>query len=101
MTTRESPPTHAEKMERRIADLNGMKVGVTTYAIGSSFSCRIDNIDPGSVIGRGVGMTRELAEQSAFKDISARHALSNAHTNLKKATEMLQAVTQPKKDQES
>ncbi len=98
MIDRESPPTHAENMLRRIVDLDGLKVGVTTYEIGTRFSCRIDNIDPGSVIGRGVGLTRETAEESAFKDVRARLQLSNALSNLKKATETLQAVTRSKKD---
>jgi hypothetical protein len=88
-------------MERRIVDLDGLQVGVTTYEIGSRFSCRIDNIDPGSVIGRGVGLTREGAEESAFKDVRARLQLSNALSTLKKATETLKAVTRPRTDQES
>jgi len=42
-------------------------VGITSYRVGSLFAARIDNVDPGSIIGRGSGTTREVAEASALE----------------------------------
>ena len=41
-------------------------VGITSYRVGSLFAARIDNVDPGSIIGRGSGATREEAESIAL-----------------------------------
>ncbi len=41
-------------------------VRVRSYPVGKKFSCRVDNVDPGSTIGRGLGDTREEAEQVAL-----------------------------------
>ena len=35
--------------------LEGVQVQVTSYRIGERYSCTVDNIDPGAVIGRGSG----------------------------------------------
>jgi hypothetical protein len=42
-------------------------VGITSYRVGNLFAARIDNVDPGSIIGRGSGATREEAEGIALE----------------------------------
>lgn len=42
-------------------------VGITSYRVGNLFAARIDNVDPGSIIGRGSATTREEAEAVALE----------------------------------
>ena len=42
-------------------EISGWKVNVTSYAIGGMYYCHVDNVDPGAVIARTEGPTREEA----------------------------------------
>ena len=54
--------TQGAAFQYRKESIDGLEVGVTSYRIGSRFACRVDNVDPGAIIGRGSGSTREAAE---------------------------------------
>jgi len=58
-------------------ELAGLQVNVTSYKIGDSYHCHIDNIDPGATIARTEGLTREEAELAALaralERLKARH----------------------------
>lgn len=62
--------------------LEGVSVQVTSYRIGERFSCTVDNIDPGAVIGRGSGPDRETAEEAAMNQASMKLCLSQASQSL-------------------
>lgn len=49
----------------RTMDLAGWRVRVRSYRLGDTFFCTVDNIDPGARIARGMGATREDAEDLA------------------------------------
>ena len=53
---------------RLFAETVGLRVvGISSYRVGNLFAARIDNVDPGSIIGRGSGATREEAEGIALE----------------------------------
>lgn len=51
---------------------------VTTYRIGGKYHCTVDNVDPGAVIARSEGPTREEAESKAVSRARERLRLSLA-----------------------
>lgn len=60
--------------------LHGFEVRVTSYPVGKKFACRVDNIDPGHVIGRSVAESRAAAEEQALR--SAGHQLAIARSQI-------------------
>jgi len=59
--------------EKRTDTLDGQPIGVESYKVGSRYSARVDNVDPGAVIGRGQAASRLEAERLAIEN--ARHTL--------------------------
>ena len=55
-------------------EIAGWKVNVTSYAIGDRYYCHIDNVDPGAVIVRTEGPTREEAMVLALSKAKERLA---------------------------
>lgn len=66
----------------RQVSLEGVQVQVTSYRIGERYSCTVDNIDPGAVIGRGSGPDRQTAEEAAMNQASMKLCLSQASQSL-------------------
>ncbi|MCB9597384.1 MAG: hypothetical protein H6719_31960 [Sandaracinaceae bacterium] len=62
---------------------------MTSYLVGVRYSARVDNIDPGGIIGRGRGATREEAETLALDDAELRLALSHSRQALGAASRAL------------
>jgi len=54
-----------EDHERAQDVIDGWPVCITSYTIGTRHLCKIDNVDPGALIARGEGPTREAAEAEA------------------------------------
>lgn len=54
-----------EDLADRTMDLAGWRVRVRSYRLGDTYFCTVDNIDPGARIARGMGPTREDAEDLA------------------------------------
>jgi hypothetical protein len=81
-------------MQERRASIEGCNVHIVSYRVGDRFGCRVDNIDPGDVIGRGRGATRDEAEHQAVDAASLRLALSGARSNFQKSVDTLRG---PKK----
>lgn len=69
--------------------LEGVLVSVTSYRIGERYSCTVDNIDPGAVIGRGSGIDRESAEEAAINQASMKLCLSQASQSLHRSIQSL------------
>jgi hypothetical protein len=74
--------------------LEGFPVIVTSYRIGDRYSCTIDNIDPGAVIGRGSGPDRQTAEEGAMAQASMKLCLNLASKSLNRSIETLRAASQ-------
>lgn len=85
-----SPGRH--DLEKHILLLEGVDVAVTSYRIGERYSCTVDNIDPGAVIGRGSGPDRKTAEEAAIEQASMKLCLSKAGQSLNRSMENLRAA---------
>lgn len=79
-------------LTKRFVLLEGVDVAVTSYRIGERYSCTVDNIDPGAVIGRGSGPDRATAEDAAIEQASMKLCLSKAGQSLGRSIENLRAA---------
>jgi hypothetical protein len=62
----------AEGYISRRAELAGWPVQITSYRLGDTFRCTVDNVDPGATIARAEAATREEAERIACEKAKAR-----------------------------
>lgn len=69
--------------ESRVVSLAGVDVRVSSYTLGSRFSCRVDNLDPGGNIARGSGPTRADAESTAMEAARLALELRSASANMR------------------
>ena len=53
-------------------------VHITSYRLGDMFHCTIDNVDPGAVIARSKGSSREEAEAVALRSAINRLMYSSS-----------------------
>ena len=53
-------------------DVAGWPVNITSYRIGQTFYCHIDNVDPGATIARTQGATYDEAVQMALAKATER-----------------------------
>jgi len=67
---------HEEEVEQRLEKLDSQQVGVVSFRAADKFVCRVDNIDPGTIIARGEGRTRGEAENAALAVAKQRFARS-------------------------
>jgi hypothetical protein len=61
-----------DEYRRREVEVCGFPVRVTSYRLGSTFHCTVDNVSPGAVISRSMGDNRESAEERALESATAR-----------------------------
>jgi hypothetical protein len=80
----------ARDYEKRSAVLEGRAVGVASYRVGSRFCARIDNVDPGAIIGRGQGSTRAEAEHVALESAALTLNLRDAAIAMRRSAERLE-----------
>ena len=71
---------------RRIESTPEYTYRVTTYRIGPRFHCTVDNVDPGAVIARSEGTTRDEAETKAVTRARERLQLSVAAVRFRQST---------------
>jgi hypothetical protein len=55
-----------EGYRRRLAQLEGFPIGVTTYQLADRHVCLIDNVEPGATIANVSAATAEEAESEAL-----------------------------------
>ncbi len=77
---------------QRVITLEGIEVSIHSYRIGERYSCTVDNIDPGSIIGRGSGPDRQTAEEAAIEQASMKLCLGKAGQSLGRSIENLRAA---------
>ena len=56
-----------EAYQERKEAIPPFEVHIVSYRAGGTFRCTIDNVDPGAVIARSEGSTREEAEARALE----------------------------------
>ena len=83
---------HAETLEERTLELEHTNVRVTSYRIGERWAARVDNIDPGDVIGRGRGADRAEAETNALNSAAVRLGMSAARVAIRRGMDKLKAL---------
>ena len=79
------------EMQHRKTTVGSRVVGITSYRVGNLFAARIDNVDPGSIIGRGSGTTREGAESIALEKALLSLDLEQAGQALRRSVDYLNA----------
>ena len=79
------PQGYREREER----IDAVLVRITSYEVGRRFSCRIDNLDPGGNIARGMGDTREAAEAQAIESARLTLAMRSSGLGLRRAIDSL------------
>jgi hypothetical protein len=58
--------------QHRSAEAEGWPIGITSYRLGDTWICHIDNVSPGAIIARGRGASRQEAEGAALEVASKR-----------------------------
>ncbi len=72
-------PLKAEEHQREVVTLGGWPAGVTTYRIGATWICKVDNVSPGATVARGRGKTREEAMEVAVSAATRRLVATRVH----------------------
>ncbi len=62
----------AEGLEKRREKVGEFEINIESYRTGDTYYCSVDNVDPGAVVARAKGKTREEAEESAVKKARER-----------------------------
>ena len=70
----EARPLKAEDHSRRREQLAGWEVQITTYRIGETYYCHVDNVSTGATVARGEGKTLAEAEKTAIDKARERLA---------------------------
>jgi hypothetical protein len=83
--------TRSPEMKYRKQRAGERVVGITSYRVGNLFAARIDNVDPGSIIGRGSGGTREEAEAIALEKALLSLDLEEAGQAMRRSVDYLNA----------
>lgn len=55
-----------QDLRERIEEFGRWKIRIVSYRLGDKYHCTVDNVDPGAVLARAVGETREEAESKAL-----------------------------------
>ncbi|HEV2473301.1 MAG TPA: hypothetical protein VGS41_11580 [Chthonomonadales bacterium] len=58
-------PATVEDYRERIVDARPYQIRLVSYRVGETYYCKVDNMDPGAVLARTTGPTREEAESQA------------------------------------
>jgi hypothetical protein len=56
----------ADEYRIDMREIDGLKINVTSYRIGSTYYCHVDHVDPGAVIARTEGESQDEVIQVAM-----------------------------------
>lgn len=76
-------------LQKRDEDLEGTRVSLTVYEVAGRYHCKIDNIDPGTIIGRGHGATVDEAMDAARRAARVSLQLANARNSARDVLDRL------------
>lgn len=65
------PESYRTRRER----IGRWQLNVTSYRLGQTYYCAVDNVSPGAIVARGSAKTREAAEAAALE--GARRLVSS------------------------
>jgi hypothetical protein len=68
-----------EEHREQNLEIEGWPVHLTSYRIGETFHCTLDNVSPGATLARTTGSTREEAESRAIQRATERLAGTKRH----------------------
>ncbi len=68
----------AEEYRERKESVPPYTVHITSYRLGEVYHCTVDNVDPGAVIARSKGSSREEAEATALRSAINRLMYSSS-----------------------
>jgi hypothetical protein len=68
-----------EEHQERTLEIEGWPVHLTSYRIGETFHCTLDNVSPGANLARTSAPTREEAERVAIERATARLSQTRRH----------------------
>lgn len=57
---------HPSEYQERWEPVPPFQIHITSYKMNDTYHCSVDNVDPGAVIVRSTGQTREEAELKAI-----------------------------------
>lgn len=63
-----------QDLRERIEGSGPWKIRIVSYRLGDRYYCAVDNVDPGAVLARASGQTREEAEAKALEEGRAKLA---------------------------
>jgi hypothetical protein len=69
----------AEEYRELKMEIEGWPVHMTSYRIGETFHCTLDNVSPGATLARTTGKTREEAEKKAIERATERLGRTKRH----------------------
>ena len=61
-----------KELTKRHETVGQFDINITTYRLGDTYYCAVDNVSPGAVVARGEGGTREQAELVAVRKARER-----------------------------
>ncbi len=79
----------ASEYQKRTSIVEGRAVGIASYKVGNRYCARVDNVDPGAIIGRGQGQDRHEAEHQAVESAALTLKLRDASEAIRKSVERL------------
>ena len=56
-----------EEFQERIEPVGSWQIRIISYRLGEEWLCAVDNVDPGAVLSRNQGKTREESESGAIR----------------------------------
>ena len=77
------------QLRRRVVLVGQQELGVTSYPVGARWACRVDNVDPGTIIGRASGATREEAVELALASAVVTLGMREAKDSMRRSVEEL------------
>ena len=83
--------SRSPEMQQRKQTVGARVLGITSYRVGNLFAARIDNVDPGAIIGRGSAATRDEAESIALEKALLSLDLEQSGQALRKSADHLNA----------
>ena len=60
-------------------EIAGWPVHLTSYRIGETYHCTVDNVSPGAAVARASAATREEAEKIALEKATERLGRTKRH----------------------
>ena len=75
---------HPTEYQERLESVPPFRIRITSYKIHDTFYCSVDDVDPGAVIVRSKGLTREEAELKAR--VRAKERLEHSRARYERKT---------------